>query len=344
MERPKLICLTPVLNEGWILERFLKCASLWADHIVIADQQSTDGSREIARSFPKVTLIDNVSATFNEPERQQMLLAEARRIPGPKVLLALDADEFLTANFLASREWETILHAPPGTVIFFQWPLVHTNISGLCYYMFPKELPIGFVDDGTPHRGKIIHSFRVPTPSGARTLYPNEIKLMHYCLIDPDRFAGRIRWYQCWEHLKLHRRPIELYRFYHQPLYVPSSVVKPVPQEWMLGYEQEGIDMTSVNREGTYRWDREVLQLFNEHGTARFKRLAVWNTDWDKLHDELYPEKPKTLYPDPRSRFDKVIQRWLRRTEPAFGYHATPGYGRRLYLRLVEKALGLFGW
>jgi hypothetical protein len=107
MERPKLICLTPVLNEAWILERFLKCTSLWADHIIIADQRSTDGSREIARRCPKVTLIDNRSEVFNEPERQQMLLAEARRIPGAKILLALDADEFLTANFLTSPEWET---------------------------------------------------------------------------------------------------------------------------------------------------------------------------------------------------------------------------------------------
>ena len=36
----KIICLTPVKNEGWILERFLKCTSLWADYIIIADQSS----------------------------------------------------------------------------------------------------------------------------------------------------------------------------------------------------------------------------------------------------------------------------------------------------------------
>ena len=32
-ERPKIICLTPVKNEEWILRRFLRLASLWADHI-----------------------------------------------------------------------------------------------------------------------------------------------------------------------------------------------------------------------------------------------------------------------------------------------------------------------
>ena len=69
--KPIVICLTPVRNEALILDRFLKATSLWADHIIIADQMSTDGSREIAKKHPKVTLIDNLSETFNEPERQK---------------------------------------------------------------------------------------------------------------------------------------------------------------------------------------------------------------------------------------------------------------------------------
>ena len=64
---PKIICLTPVLNEAWILDRFIRCASLWADHIIIADQGSTDGSREIAQRYDKVIFIDNKkTGDFNE--------------------------------------------------------------------------------------------------------------------------------------------------------------------------------------------------------------------------------------------------------------------------------------
>ena len=40
-ESPTVICLTPVRNESWILERFRPGASMWADHIVIADQRRT---------------------------------------------------------------------------------------------------------------------------------------------------------------------------------------------------------------------------------------------------------------------------------------------------------------
>ncbi len=346
MPKPTIVCLTPVLNEAWILERFLKCASLWADHIVVADQGSTDGSREIALGFPKVRLIENKTKRFNEPERQGMLLAEGRRFAGPRVLLALDADEFLSASVLTSPEWESMVHASAGTVISFEWPLVHTKRGELCYYTFPTELPIGFVDDGSEHKGKTIHSFRLPVPTGARTLSPKQVKLMHYCLMDQRRFDSRVRWYQCWEHLNLKRRPIELYRFYHQHLFVPETVVKSVPAEWIGGYEERGIDMRSVNREGSYRWDREVLEFFAEHGTGRFRRLAIWDADWSKLHDQLFPDQPKRVYGDPRSRLDKLAHRWLEHTQRRHCFHANDrsSLWRRLRDRLAEKALRIAGW
>ena len=75
---PKLICLTPVLNEAWILDRFLKCASIWADHIIISDQGSTDGSVEIAKQYKKVIFIDNnKTGDFNEMQMRAPLFEAA---------------------------------------------------------------------------------------------------------------------------------------------------------------------------------------------------------------------------------------------------------------------------
>jgi glycosyltransferase involved in cell wall biosynthesis len=344
MPRPSVICLTPILNEAWILQRFLQCASLWADHIIVADQNSTDGSREIAKKFSKVTLLENPSKKFNEPERQQMLIAEARKIPGPRLLLALDADEFLTSSFLTSPEWQMILHAPPGTSISFQWPMVRKDGAEFNYFLLLKELMIGFVDDGSEHRGDIIHSTRVPRSPGGSTLQLKDIGLMHYCMMDRDRFDSRLRWYQCWELLNARKRPYELYRFYHTDLFVPPNRIKPVPTEWIQGYEQSGIDMTTVNRQGHYRWDKEVLQFFDEHGTEKFRRLAIWDTDWSRLYSELYPDKRGELFSDPRSRFDKLVHRWLRGTQRYYCFHAKANYAQRLYHRSVRKALRPLGW
>src|SRR3954453_20585511 len=86
------IVVTPVRNEAWILDRFLSCVSLWADHIIVADQGSADGSREIARRHSKVTLIDN-PGSYDEGARQRLLLDAARSFEGRRVIFAFDADE-----------------------------------------------------------------------------------------------------------------------------------------------------------------------------------------------------------------------------------------------------------
>src|SRR6476659_3715040 len=98
MSRPQIIVLTPVRNEAWILDRFIKCTSLWADHIIIADQSSDDGSADLARKYPKVTVVENDNPEYDEADRQKLLLRTARLIPGPRVLIALDADEIMSAN------------------------------------------------------------------------------------------------------------------------------------------------------------------------------------------------------------------------------------------------------
>jgi hypothetical protein len=71
---------------------------------------STDGSREIALSYPKVILIDNDNPDFNEAERQRLLISKAREIEGDKILFGLDADEIFSANFSQTTDWQKILN------------------------------------------------------------------------------------------------------------------------------------------------------------------------------------------------------------------------------------------
>jgi glycosyltransferase involved in cell wall biosynthesis len=348
MTKPTVICLTPVKNEAWILHRFLKCASLWTDHIIIADQSSDDGSREIALSYPKVTLVDNPSPTFNEPERQKILLEAARRIPGPRLIIALDADEMLTANFLDSPEWDTVLQADPGTVIRLQFAVIRPDLCS--YWLEPHTHPYGFVDDGSEHVGRKIHSQRVPVPSQAPSITLRDIKVMHYVGVDSEKWASKHRWYQCWERLnRPQRRSIDIYRHYHRIDDIPPHEIKPMPEEWMAGYRQRGIDMTSVSREGVFRWDMEVLAFLGEYGPAKFKRQAIWDVDWTALHREIYPDAPPVRFKDPRNWLDKWVHRWLRKTQPYYS-HFSPYYEKtqsafsRLSIRVVRKMLGFLGW
>ena len=132
----KIICLTPVLNEEWIIEKFLQAASIWADIIIISDQGSSDRTIEIVSKFPKVKLIDNSKITeYNENDYRQPLYNEARKISGPKLLINLDADEFLTPNF-EDLEWETIKNAPIGTRYLIH-PISPPSIGLRCSPIYP---------------------------------------------------------------------------------------------------------------------------------------------------------------------------------------------------------------
>lgn len=330
MNSPNVICLTPVRNEAWILERFLKCASLWADYIIIADQNSDDGSREIATSFEKVILIDNFSHQYSELERQKLLIEEARKIPGPRLLVALDADEFLTANFLSSPEWLTVLNAPTGTIIKFQWANVRPDMT--TYWMPPIEFAWGFVDDGSEHTGVKIHSPRIPIPKNAHSISLRDIRVLHYQYTDWERMKSKHRWYQCWERINNpERHAIDIYRQYHHMYAVPLDEIKVIPDSWKSGYERQGIDMTSIYRTGEFRWDKEVLELILKHGALKFKREAIWEVDWSILSEQIESK----FVCDPRSKLERAIHHWLERTQP---------YQDSLTVKAVAKILRLLGW
>lgn len=312
---PTVICLTPIKNEAWILERFLKCASLWADHIIVADQGSNDNSREIASGFQKVILIENSSSTYSEVHRQKLLIDAARQIPGPRLLIALDADEMLTANFNDSPEWQSVLEAPKGTVIRFEWANLMPGISS--YWSPGYNLPLGFMDDGTEHVGEKIHSARIPLPASAPTLALQRIKVLHYQYTIWERMESKHRWYQCWERLNnCERTPVNIYRQYHHVHAIPSAQIQSLPDEWLRGYEKQGIDMTATYKEEMFWWDIEVLEWLDKYGPSKFRREAIWDIDWQSLSQKKSLQKKSDNYRDPRNKFERLIQsRWLPKTQ-----------------------------
>jgi len=55
----RLIAAVPVKNEAWILPTSLSALQEIFDVIIVADQQSTDGTREVCSRFSKVKQIRN---------------------------------------------------------------------------------------------------------------------------------------------------------------------------------------------------------------------------------------------------------------------------------------------
>jgi glycosyltransferase involved in cell wall biosynthesis len=275
------VVLTPVRNEAWILDRFLAVTCRVADLILILDQGSTDGSQEIARSYPKVHLLANPSNDYDEASRQNLLLQTARAsVPGEKVLLALDADEIVAADAPSNPGWRTMLAAPAGSVLCFEKPDLWDGVDRCLRYSTPW--PLGYVDDGAPHNPRRVHSIRIPAPEGAPRLHLEDVKILHYALTRLDCQAAKARFYSVQE--SLHgTSPLRRRRASYSPKRDWSAVGRlgPVPQRWLAGWEELGIDLRSIHREAYYWHDFEVLRLFARCGFRRFWLEGIWAFDWE---------------------------------------------------------------
>lgn len=322
---PKIICLTPVKNEAWILERFLKCASLWADYIIIADQGSTDGSVEIAKKNEKVIFIDNnIDGDFNEYTMRNPLFKEAAKIEGPKVLIALDADEILTPNF-DSTEWKTIRNAKPGTIISFQ---INNLLPNDKYWNF-GEIWCGYVDDGTPYESGSIHVPRIIMPYGHDVLICNEIQIMHYKQLDWRRMQDRNRWYQCYELINHINDPVSIFRRYHHHESITADRILTRPEWWKTGYANYGIEITSILHRAESRWNKQIVSYMEEYGAEYFRHLNIWDVNWSDIAKSQGSAKYQ-YFKDPRRKWEKAINRYL---------IATSQKQHKISVHLLEKII-----
>src|SRR5262249_16995374 len=328
-----LICLTPTRNEAWIIKQFLAAAKNWADHIVVADQGSTDGTFEELKSTPSVQVIINDSLVFDEAYRQSILLDRARQFEGKRILIGLDADEALSANCLESKEWKQIADAEPGTILRFRWVNILPGFKEV--WIPPGYNAFGFVDDGSDFTGWRIHSPRVPQPENAPVIDLDEIVVLHFQYVAWERMIAKHRWYQAWEHLKHQQKgPLEIFREYnHMFGSWDKSEIHPLQPDWLAGYERAGIDFRSLQSEPVSWWDREIVQMLQNHGTKGFRRIAIWNEDWNAIARRIGTNGADLS--DPRSVWEKSVHRLLGVTQSRRSNLAVRGF---------ERLLRMTGW
>lgn len=307
MEKTKVVCITPIKNEEWILKKFLTATSLWADYIIIADQSSTDSSREIAKKFKKVRLIDNTNLEYNEGTRQKLLLDEARKIPGKKLIVALDVDEFFTPNW--SEELEKIKRMPEGTLIQFLWKNIKPNLKDYWAPNFSRNF--GLIDDGKTHYPNIIHSERVPYTKESPKYKTKDIMIIHLAYIDWTRVVSKHRWYQCWEHIKFpQKHPIDIFRMYNHMYAIKQEEVHSIPKAWVENYHNLGINLFEFPQQKYFWWDYEVYNWLMKYPDKYFDLLPIWDLNWYEFARGNYLTISDKLK-DTRSQKIKNLQTWL---------------------------------
>ena len=317
-----------------MLGRFLRCASAVADRIIVVDHGSTDGTREIAAAHPKVELLDYASPGFDETARRRLLLEAAREVPGKRFILALDADEALTATVRHSADWKAIRHASPGTAVYMRW--INVLPGGTRCWLPAGEIAFGFVDDGAPLPEGQIHFGRLPVTDSNPRLCVDDVGVLHYQYLNWRRMKSKQRWYQCWEFLNvLGKRPIQIYRQYHHMDAITGNDVVPLDSAWVADYERAGIDMTANEEAEFYWWDREVLRWIDEHGAHRFRKLDIWDVDWKQAGRFFGEPVNAERVRDPRGPVVRAVHRWLARSQPRAEDRG---------VRAIQRALIPLGW
>ena len=286
-QRRRIVVLTPVRNEGWILDRFLNVTSRFADLIIIADQNSTDETVSICKRFDKVHLIQNTNPDYDEATRQILLIETARKlVPEEKILLALDCDEILAANALETSGWQTMLNAPRGTVLVFEKPDLYVDPDRCLRGQF--DWPGGYVDDGAQHTPQKVHSIRIPMPTGAPRLIIRDVKFLHYALLRPRAQIAKRRMYCVIENISKTKTAYQRRRYYD----ARADLTKPLRPEasnpdWFRGWERLGIDMRTVHDQEYYWQDYETLDYLVRYGSYRFWLDDIWEMDWKKLAADI---------------------------------------------------------
>lgn len=309
------IVVIPVKNEAWILPLSLACHSLWADKIIVADQNSEDNTAEICRQFPKVKLITNNNKEFNEAERRQILLDEVRKDYKQALIFALDADEILSAEVLEKKFWQELTKKiSPGMSISMPWIQIWGNIK---WYnnsrTWRTKKCFAYYDDGKSNFGTgLMHLPRVPDKYLNNILEIETPKVIHFQFIDLDRCKAKQRYYQVLD--KTINRVTNDFKnnfIYGVTKQKPKLLI--TPEEWIKEYSKKGINFNIKKQTNTY-WNKEIISLFKKYNVKKFKWLDIWDIDWQKEAEKInLPNTNKEKIFDPRNIIIKIYHK-LQRT------------------------------
>lgn len=325
MDKPTLICLTPIRNEAWILRAFLAATSTWADVIIVVDQSSDDGSRQIASSFPKVKLIENPYPKLYESKTRELLFKEANRIEGPKIVLSLDADEFLSGDFKQTVGWNKIVNSKAGDVFTFRW-------INLCGSYEKAEFSPTFMEWGCHYDDRIEgnypdafnHALRLPLPPNGNWVEIDDIYFIHFAGLNLKRQLHKQIFYQF---THLYNDPakslISLHRTYF-PINKAGKCVE-LDNSHYSYYLRMGfnlVEYVNLSDEGGF-YLTEINRMLEEKGASYFKKLDCWSVvrKWN--------ESSK----DPRSYNIRFIHAYLRLTSRCKHF---------ILIRLIDKVLKLY--
>lgn len=281
----KIIVITPVRNEAWVLDAFLTCTSSWADYIILADQHSTDGSREIAAKYDKVILVDNDLPEMNQAAARLLLFREVDKIEGDKIVFALDADEFLSEGFEKTEGWQRIVNSKPNEIFCFKWLNLYGDYrhalpeSGYTEWACHFESSMNIAEEYDRCERRAVHEMRIPCLSIERAEYIMipDIKFVHLSFINLERTRNKQDFYEVSTLAKLvqQKSAVTMFRTYHRPTPMMNTLNGEVGLYCKDNQEYDARYLLS-NDDGKYYID-EILSIFERDGIKKYMKLDIWD-------------------------------------------------------------------
>jgi hypothetical protein len=313
MSDTKIIVVTIVKDEAWMLERFLSTCSQFADHIIVSDESTgQDNSLDIYPRYPKVILHHNPGIAVRGDIRRRFVFQEARKIDCEKrIIIAIDSDEIISANMLESPEWKTVLNSEPGTLLHLQWVTLwknHRQYRADYPYLYGSYNRQIWVDDGIseiPVIGFEGQHMAYNPLHAKKHIYLNEIVCLHYQACSWQRMESKHRFYRAYEKSYIRKlSDLAIYRIYgHMSQKIECQ---PSPTKWFDGWEKMGIDMTSTENVEITHWDLSVISMLQQHGSDFFAFQDIWRVDWSKLVNQAKEEEKIPMdfvFKKPKKRF-----------------------------------------
>ena len=350
--KPQIIVLTPVRNEAWVLRAFLAATSLWADYIIIADQMSTDGSREIYREFQtshpnpfsstekadvhqcELIVIDNVLKEMHMAATRKLLFEATQNVIKKSgllnenfILFAMDADEFLTGNFMDTKIWNQIMESNPDDVFCFRWKNVCRDQKCFKYYGPYMSWVEHASDDlwGGMYPDNVIHEWRLPwSPKTKKegVFRSDEISFIHLGGLPEKKIFHKNIFYQVSTIAKVdYVNIVRHWRQYHT-ISNQHEAVYPLTELDFKIYKENGTDIFRLlNLEDeALHLKKETTGYLEKFGLEKFGVLDIWTP---RVCEE-YGVK------DPRNLGQKLVHWYCRNTNK---------YSRSIIIRAIDKIL-----
>ena len=311
--QPTIIVITPMRNEAWVLDAFLTCTSSWADYIILADQHSTDGSREIAAKYEKVILVDNDSPEMDQAAARLLLFREVDKIEGDKIVFALDADEFLSEGFEESEGWNRIINSKPNEIFCFKWLNLYEDYrhslqeSGFTEWACHFESSMSIAEEYDRCERRAVHEMRIPCLPTERAEYIMipDIRFVHLSFINPIRTRNKQDFYEVSTLAKLTKQKsaVTMFRSYHHP----APELKTFKDEIALRCKgDKGYNARQLvsNDHGQYYID-EMLSIFKRDGVEKYLKLDIWDNPFLKAA-KINPRFPVHI---------RIIHWYLKKTQ-----------------------------